>query len=465
MHANVGARAKKSLIQSVCVITQWPAVKRCAIKMILIIILATVLLFLIRLWYKDHYRYWIKRGFPSDGPNFPLDSLTGTGTKVHSAEKFDEFYQRFKGQPIVGLFFVFTPAVAVYDLDLIQSILVKDFSYFHDRYLYYNSKDDPLSAHMLSIEGQKWKDRRKKLTPVFSSGKMKMMFDTVDLIGDKFAASFSKDLQKSNEVEVSEWLARYTTDVIGNIAFGLDCNCLENPETEFRKYGRKIFAINSPFDAIKWLFVNSFQNFSRTMGFMLNPKDSADFFLKVFRETIEYREESKVERNDFVQLLLQMKHKGLLDFNEIAAESFIFYFGGFHTSASLMNFILYELALNQDIQTKLRNEINEKLSSNNGKLSYELISEMKYLGMVVNEALRKFPPVNVLTRKCTKEYKIPGTDLIIPKETQVMIPVYSIHRDPEYFPDPENFDPERFNEENIKNIRPFSYLPFGKKIN
>ena len=432
--------------------------------MIILAILSLILIFVIRAWYKNHYQYWIKRGFPSDEPNFPLDSLSGTGTKLHNAEKFDEIYQRFKGQRVVGLFIVFTPAIAVYDPELIQSILVKDFSHFHDHYLYYNEKTDPLSAHMLSIEGQKWKDRRTKLTPVFTSGKMKMMFDSINLIGDNFVSAIRKDLKVSNDLEISEWLARFTTDVIGNIAFGLDCNCLENPETDFRKYGRKFFRVDTPATAVKWLFVNSFQAFSRKMGFMLNEKDASDFFLKVFRETIEQREESKVERNDFVQLMLQMKRKGLLAFNEIAAESFIFYVGGFHTSASLMNFILYELALNHDLQNKLRKEINEKLDENDGKISYDLLSQMKYLDMVFNEGLRKYPPINVVTRKCTKEYKIPNSNLVIPKDTQVTIPVYSIQRDPKYFADPENFDPERFNDENIKKIKPFTFLPFGEVL-
>lgn len=81
------------------------------------------------------------------------------------------------------------------------------------------------------------------------------------------------------------------------------------------------------------------------MGFMLNQKDAADFFLKIFSETIKYREKSKIERNDFVELLLQIKRKGMLTFKEIAAESFIFYVGGFHTSASLLNFICFEIGV------------------------------------------------------------------------------------------------------------------------
>lgn len=397
----------------------------------------------------------------SDEPSFPLDSLRGA-TSMHTAEIFDKHYRRFKGQPVIGLFFAFTPAVGVYDLGLIQSVLVKDFTSFHDRYLYYNEKDDPLSANLLSIEGNTWKERRTKVTPVFTSGKIKMMFDTISSIGDKFAEVIMDKSKITAEIEVSEWLYRFTTDVIGNIAFGIDCNCLENPETEFRKHSKRIFKIDTPLSALRMMLISSFQNFSRKMKFGFNEKEVADFFFKVFSETVEYREKNKIERNDFIQQLLIMKNKGLLDLKEMAAESFIFYFGGFHTSASVMNFILYELALNQGIQMRLRREIVDSLDAHNGEINYESILEMKYLEMVVSESLRKHPPVNVLTRKCTKDYQVPGTKLMIPKDTQVTIPIYSIQRDPEYFPEPERFDPERFSDENIQNIKPFTYMPFGK---
>jgi cytochrome P450 family 6 len=74
-----------------------------------------------------------------------------------------------------------------------------------------------MSAHLLAIEGQKWKDRRSKLTPVFTSGKMKMMFGTIETIADKFVDKISNDLESSNVLEISEWLARFTTDVIGEL--------------------------------------------------------------------------------------------------------------------------------------------------------------------------------------------------------------------------------------------------------
>lgn len=77
------------------------------------------------------------------------------------------------------------------------------------------------------------------------------------------------------------------------------------------------------------------------------------------------------------------------------------------------------------------------------------------------EALRKYPPVPMLNRECTKDYMIPDTDILITKGTAVVIPNYAIHYDERYYPNPHEFQPERFGEENKKPFKDMPYLPFG----
>lgn len=77
------------------------------------------------------------------------------------------------------------------------------------------------------------------------------------------------------------------------------------------------------------------------------------------------------------------------------------------------------------------------------------------------EVLRKYPALTNLQRVCNKDYKLPGGE-VLEKGTVIFISVIGLHHDPKLFPDPEKFDPERFNKENIKNVLPYSYLPFGE---
>lgn len=78
----------------------------------------------------------------------------------------------------------------------------------------------------------------------------------------------------------------------------------------------------------------------------------------------------------------------------------------------------------------------------------------------IPETLRKHPPFPFLPRMCNKTYKVPETDIVIEPGTVVQIPVQSIHRDPDYYRNPDKFDPERFNDEGKDQMRPF--LAFGE---
>jgi cytochrome P450 family 6 len=84
-----------------------------------------------------------------------------------------------------------------------------------------------------------------------------------------------------------------------------------------------------------------------------------------------------------------------------------------------------------------------------------------YLPTVILEVLRKYPVIPFLERKCNNNYKIPETDVVIERGTPVFISVLGLHYDPQYFPNPEVFDPERFSKNNEDQIEKFVYLPFG----
>ncbi|KAK9752578.1 Cytochrome P450 [Popillia japonica] len=131
-----------------------------------------------------------------------------------------------------------------------------------------------------------------------------------------------------------------------------------------------------------------------------------------------------------------------------------------------MSFMGYELVVNPDIQIRLQKEIDDTLEECNGKLTYEALLKMKYMDMVISETLRKWPAAVITDRVCSKPFTIepinPGeTPVHLKVGDSIFIPNSAIQRDPKYFPNPDTFDPERFNDENKGNIKPYTYIPFG----
>ncbi|XP_047000617.1 cytochrome P450 6k1-like [Schistocerca americana] len=161
-------------------------------------------------------------------------------------------------------------------------------------------------------------------------------------------------------------------------------------------------------------------------------------------------------------LFLQFRFKDVkLGLGQLAAQCVVFFVAGFETPATTMGIALHELAWNQDIQRKLQQEVDDTLKESGGQLTYDGVMSVTYLDKVISETLRKYPPVPLLNREVTQPYSVPGTDWTLEKGVAVFFPVMAMQYDPQYFPHPERFDPERFSEEE-KSKRPSCvYLPFG----
>lgn len=350
------------------------------------------------------------------------------------------------------------------DLNFIKNILIKDFQNFNDRNMYVNEENDPLSAHMFSLKGKQWKDLRNKISPTFTSGKMRFMFPTIVDVSKEMGLVCAEKSKQNSVVEIRDVMSRFTLDVIGKCAFGLNTNSLRNPDDEFVKMGKKAFGEQRHSEFVTNM-MHSFQVAAKMFGMKIIPEDVSDFFLGIVKETIEYREENKVVKNDFMNLLIELKNgaeENRLTINEISAQAFLFFVAGFETTSATLGFLLYHLALDQEMQDKARIEVNEVLKKCNGKLEYENIKELVYMDMLFNETLRMYPPVPLYMRKTLNDFKIENSDITLEAGKGVTIPVYAIQHDPDIYPDPELFKPERFTAEEVASRHPMSFLPFGE---
>ncbi|XP_024870707.1 probable cytochrome P450 6a14 [Temnothorax curvispinosus] len=436
-----------------------------------------VVLSVVYIYYKYVvFSFWRKRNVFYVEPVVPAGNLTALVTgKVSVGELFRDAYLKYKSYRAFGMYMFFKPNLIIADPDLIQMVLTREFKCFHDRGLFCNEKTDPLTGHLFCLSGKKWRNLRLKLTSSFTPGKTKQLFMILKECGEEFAKSLESEARTRDCIEMKEMFARFSTDIIMSTAFGIKSNCMKQPNNEFRYWGRKIFEERSLLMAFS-MFAPQIMDF-----FSLPALDRGvtKFFTTLFRDNVEYRRTHNIVRHDFVNLLMQLMEKGYVEpedekdisnispnvskltMSEAAAQAFVFYLAGFETSATTATYCLYELACHQHLQDKVCKEIDEILKKH-GEVSYNALNEMTYLHKVINETMRKYPPVPILNRICTEAVTLPTTNIHVPKGTSITIPVLGLHRDPSIYPDPDKFDPERFNVDAMANRHPYAYLPFGE---
>lgn len=283
--------------------------------------------------FKRIFNFWTNLGVPQFPTEFPHGNIKGLGKDYHVSKFLVKYYQKIKSSNALygGLYFFVQPVLMVVDLDLVKTIFIKDFNVFPNRGIYNNEKDDPVSAHLVNLENDAWRNLRQKLSPTFTSGKIKMMLGTVDEVAERLLKNIDKQIDQTGQLEVKDTLARFTTDVIGSVAFGIECNSLEDKNSKFYEMGTKLF--NSPqggFGVVRRILQSYFRDLSRKLHLKNLPDDMSDFYLGITRQTVEYREKNpQVNRQDFMNLLVQMKKEKLVTVEQIAGQSFIFFLGKF----------------------------------------------------------------------------------------------------------------------------------------
>ncbi len=143
---------------------------------------------------------------------------------------------------------------------------------------------------------------------------------------------------------------------------------------------------------------------------------------------------------------------------EILAQAILFLLAGYETTGSTLSLISYNLACHPEIQQKLIEEV-DKCIEKHGCINYDSVFDNQYLDMVIEENMRMYPPATRIDRVCNKDYEFEGVK--IPKGQLVTIPIWALHHDPNIYPDPYTFNPDRFNEENKKKRANEAYIPFG----
>ncbi|XP_016660176.1 probable cytochrome P450 6a13 isoform X2 [Acyrthosiphon pisum] len=260
------------------------------------------------------FKKWEKLNVPYIKP-IPLfgNFLNVALGKNHPLEFYNKIYHEFAGQKYAGVFQMRTPYLMVRDPEIINDVMIKNFSSFPDRGIYSDFVAEPLTNNLLLMENPQWKIIRNKLTPAFTAGKLKTMYDQIKECGDELMKNIDIDLNRtSNEIEVKDIMGKYSTDVIGTCAFGLKLNAINDDESPFRKYGKLIFKPSLRV-LMRELCVMITPALLKVVRLKKFPTAATDFFHAAFNETMTYRLENNIVRNDFVHYLMQARNDLVLN--------------------------------------------------------------------------------------------------------------------------------------------------------
>ncbi|XP_022726726.1 cytochrome P450 CYP749A22-like [Durio zibethinus] len=299
-----------------------------------------------------------------------------------------------------------------------------------------------LGDSLVTTEGEKWARQRKLANHAFHGESLKSMNPAIIAAVETMLEKWKG--QEGKEIEVSQQFRLLTSEVISRTAFG---SCYLE--------GEKIFQM-----LIK-LSILASRNFhkSRIPGISkiwkttdeIESEKLAKGIHECVMEMVKKREEKIVNGEadsfgrDFLGLLVNAFHdsneKNRLSVEDLVDECKTFYFAGQETTNSLLVWTVLLLAIHTDWQEKARREVIEVFGDKNPHS--EGISKLKTMNMIINETLRLYPPVSAISRNVARDVQL--GKLIIPVNTEVMIPIIALHHDPQLWGDDVHlFKPERF---------------------
>ncbi|KAL1462636.1 hypothetical protein WDU94_014458 [Cyamophila willieti] len=440
------------------------------------LIFVVLLLLFLRRWTVNSYKFFKNLGIPYEKPKFLIGNLRNYPLISNNKHQFyfvEDIYKKHADKTYVGFFKFRKPMLMIRDPIICQQVFTTYFENFYNRPgPPVDPKKDPLSNHLITMQGEQWKSVRTRLSPAFTPSKLKNMFEDMQECCLELGNLIESKMSIDNEIEVIHLFAQFSLRVSGKCILGLDSDVLNNPNSQFNTICKTLFTPTTT-AKVRQIFQFLFpQYYSKYVEIKNISLETFTFLHSIMREAFESRGTTNKRRNDFLKLVTDIHstelssgshdpasqaNKDYVTESIIMSNTFLFLTTGYESTATTTASVLYELALNEDVQEKVRQEVRDHI----GNWSYSSLSSLKYLDQVICESQRLHPVNTSLSRQCTvDQFKLPGTDIYIPRGTHVCIPTFAMYKDPKYFPDPERFNPENFSKENTQQLK--ILLPFGE---
>ncbi|NXN94750.1 CP4V2 protein, partial [Rhinopomastus cyanomelas] len=419
-------------------------------------------------------RWWMLKPIPGVSPCYPV--LGNAPLLEPSGEGFFKqlqlYVEEFRSWPLFKLWLGPLPLVVLYHPDSVETILNSS-KHIEKSYLY-EFLHPWLGTGLLTSTGEKWRVRRKMITPTFHFAILTDFLEVMNEQGCILVEKLEKHVGKE-PFDVFLDITLCALDIICETAMGKNVGAQENKDSDY------VCAIYRMSDLIQdrqkrpWLWPDPMYSlFREGREHERNLKILHSFTDRVIAEKAEeqsqqansetdgnFEASSSKKRKAFLDMLLSATDEegNRLSYRDIREEVDTFMFEGHDTTAAAMNWVLYLLGRNPEAQKKVHKELDEVFGDSDRPVTMDDLKNLRYLECVVKEALRLFPSVPMFARTLQEDCWIRGYK--VPKGANVLVLTYALHRDPEFFPDPDEFRPERFFPENAKGRHPYAYVPFS----
>ncbi|XP_065220964.1 cytochrome P450 4C1-like isoform X2 [Planococcus citri] len=438
---------------------------------VLIIVIFILIIFLL---YIKRIRF--VRGFANiPGPAaIPIfgNALQLTGSQTEFFRLMLEYSEKYR-----DMFLLWVgprPFVFLYQADAIQPLL--NSSVHIEKSLEYKLTEPFLGTGLVTSTGQKWHSQRKLLTPVFHYNMLENYLQTVMTESNILVEQLQKEVSNGS-FDIVPYMKLAAMDIICKLTLGYQLDSQTSSNLEYVHAIEELMSIMQRRFITPWLKPNILFNCT---SYAVRQQKCLDILNEFSRKIIQKKKEeyhdlqknkSTLDINSnilqrkkgkvFLDLLIEIsENESRLTDSELMEEVNTFIFAGHDTTSTTVSWCLYALGFHPEIQEKILQELDEKIPDF-GKCplkTSDMIS-LEYLECCVKEVLRLYPPVPLIARHVTTPLELPNQ--VIPPGTSVLVNVYSLHRDPENFPDPNAFNPDRFLTGELANKNPFSYIPFS----
>ncbi|XP_071808402.1 cytochrome P450 4V2-like [Asterias amurensis] len=330
-----------------------------------------------------------------------------------------------------------------------------------------------LGAGLLTSKGSKWFHRRKLLTPTFHFSilnNFRVVFnEKADILARKLST-----MADGRAFNIFPIITQCSLDIICETAMGKNIHAQENEKSEYVQSVIKMSELIQERQKYPWYWFDglysvlpSGKEHARCLKVLHDAtssviKERNSKFSELYPRGIDEQsvEEPKKRRLAFLDLLLHMhRDDNSFTFEDIREEVDTFMFEGHDTTAAGASWCLYLLGRHPEIQQRVHEELDEVFGDNDEPATSDQLQSLLYLTRVLKETLRIYPSVPFIGRTLEEDCVIGGYKL--PKGVNAIALITGLHRDPEVFPNPEEFDPDRFLPENCVNRHAYAYVPFS----